>query len=319
MANRPMRPDSASAPARSIPHETYAWAAFAILIIANYFPTFKWMVARWDETDSYMAHGWLIPPISAFLLWQERARIRNVLASASVRGWGSLSGFLLVCAGLAFHVVSGMADVSSISGITLVLVLYGFTLLRFGWPMGKVVWFPILFLLFMVPPPEFVISKMNFSLKLLASDLATGLLNLIGLPAIRQGSYMIFGEEKLAVGDVCSGLRSLLALLSLGVLYAWMIREKGKAHVLAVLLMAIPAAIVGNGIRIFLVSLLVIWLGQAAVFRSLIGSWDLHLFTGAIIFAAAFGCLWLVTLILDKAMPRKPVFRASTEKVTHDR
>jgi exosortase len=304
------------------------WAVFAILLIANYFPTLKWMIARWDEADSYMAHGWLIPPISAFLLWQERARLRLAFASGSVPGsksvFGSatLWGFLFICVGLAFHLVAGMADVSSISGITLVLVLYGFVVLRFGWPMARLAWFPILFLLFMVPPPEFVISKMNFSLKLLASDLATALLNLIGLPAIRQGSYMIFGDEKLAVGDVCSGLRSLLALLSLGVLYAWMIRDKGKAHVWAVLLMAIPAAIVGNGIRIFLVSLLVIWLGQEAVFRSIIGTWDLHLFTGAIIFAAAFCCLWLVSLILDKAMPRKPAFRSSpekVEKVPHDR
>ena len=275
-----------------------AWAAFSILLLANYFPTLKWMVERWDEPASYMAHGWLIPFISAFLLWQQRDELKTAVRDGS----GRVAGFLLIAVALVLHIISGLADVSSISGLTIVAVLFGFTLLKEGTGAAKAVWFPIAFLAFMVPPPEFVISKMNFSLKLLAADMATGLLNLVGLPAIRQGSYMIFGVDKLAVGDVCSGLRSLLALLSLSVLYAWMVRGRGKAHVLGVLLMAVPAAIVGNGVRIFLVSCLVFGVGQKAVFQPRIGSWDLHLFTGAFIFIAAFGCLYLVTAVLDRFM-----------------
>lgn len=271
-----------------------AWIAFAILFVWNYLPTFKWMVMRWDEPESYMAHGWLIPPITLWLLWQDRERLRNAPPS------GSVLGFVVIAISLLLHLIAGLADVSSISGLTLVGVLFGFALLQFGRPVARIAWFPILFLAFMVPPPEFLISKINFSLKLTAADFATGLLNLVGLPAIRQGSFMIFGDDKLAVGDVCSGLRSLLALLSLSVLYAWMIRDKGKTHVLAILLVAVPAAIIGNGIRIFLVSCLVMGLGQAKVFKPIIGSWDLHLFTGAIIFIAAFTCLYLVSFVIEK-------------------
>ncbi len=275
------------------PKEIGLWAGFLAFLIAAYFPTLKWVVARWDEPESYMAHGWLIVPISLWLLWQER----QSLATAP-RG-SSLTGFFLFLLALALHAVAGIADVSSIDGLTLVLAIFGFALLRFG-AAGRRAWFPIVFLAFMIPPPEFVISKMNFSLKLMAADMATAMLNLVDLPAIRVGSFMVFGNDKLAVGDVCSGLRSLLALLSLSVLYAWMIRDKGKRHVLAVLLMAIPAAIIGNGMRIFLVSCLVIFLGQGVVFKPLIGTWDLHLFTGAIIFIAAFTCLYLCTWAMDK-------------------
>ena len=135
--------------------------------------------------------------------------------------------------------------------------------------------------------------------------MATGLLNLVGMPAIRQGSYMIFGNDKLAVGDVCSGLRSLLALIDLGVLYAYLVRDRGKAHVAAVLAMAIPAAIAGNGVRIFLVSCLVSALGPAAVFKPRVGSWDLHLFTGAFIFIAAFACLYLAVWAVDRLAPAR--------------
>ncbi len=284
-----------------------AWLLFSGLAAWNYLPTLRWMVARWDESESYMAHAWLIPPISIFLLWQMRDALRK---TPNAPTW---VGFIWIVAGLIGHLVAGLADVSSLSGLTLGVVLFGFVLLQHGWPMAKAVWFPIVFLLCMVPPPEFIIDKMNFSLKLMAADLATGLLNVLAIPAIREGSFMVFGNEKLAIGDVCSGLRSLLALLSLGLLYAWMVRDKGKRQVVAVLLMAIPAAIIGNGLRIFLVACLVMAFGQKAIFKPLIGTWDLHLFTGAIIFVAAFGCLFLVTFLMDKWIPiqKTPVTDAS--------
>jgi exosortase len=279
-----------------------AWAALVLLLLANYFPALKWMVERWDEPASYMAHGWLIPPIAAFLLWQRRAELRAApRGPAQATAWGAP----LIAVSLVLHLIAGLADVSSVSGLTLVGVLYGFVLLLEGRPRARIAWFPILFLAFMVPPPEFVISKLNFSLKLTAADLATALLNLAGLPAIRQGSYMIFGDDKLAVGDVCSGLRSLLALLDLGVLSAAGGRARARAAVLAALVMAVPAAIVGNGLRIFLVSCLVMALGQAAVFKPRIGSWDLHLFTGALIFLGAFACLYLAVRAAERLRPAR--------------
>src|SRR6185369_16115856 len=147
----------------------------------------------------------------------------------------------------------------------------------------------------------------NFRLKLVAADLAAGVLNATGLPAVRTGSFMLFGNEKLAIGDVCSGLRSLLALLSIGALYAWLVRGRGKAAVIAILLFTVPAAVVGNGLRIGLVAYLVNWLGQATVFKPLVGSWDLHLFTGALIFISALGVLLGVTWVVDRLQPQGKV------------
>ncbi len=273
--------------------------AMLALVGWNYWPTLKWMEMRWDEPESYMTHGWLIPFVTVWLLWMERERIKAAPASPS------RLGFFLIAGALLFHIVAGLADVSSISGLTVIPVLLGIVLLRYGMPTFKIVWFPIFFLIFMVPPPEFIISTMNFALKLKAADLATFLLDATGLPSIRQGSFMMFGEEKLAIGDVCSGLRSLLSLLSLSVLYAYLIRDKGKAHVIGILLTGIPAAIIGNGIRIFMVAYLVTWFGTKTVFKPIIGTWDLHLFTGAIIFVAAFGCLYLVNFILDRVSQSK--------------
>jgi exosortase len=293
---------AADAPAPSLGgREKLVWAAFAVLLLLNYLPTLRWMVQRWDEPESYMSHGWLIPFISAWLLWRERRALALALADAR----GSAGGWFLIAPALLLHLVSGLADVSSISGLTLIPLLLGFVVLRFGWGAARAAWFPVVFLIFMVPPPEFVISGMNFRLKLMAADLAAVVLNSTGLPAVRSGSFMLFGNEKLAIGDVCSGLRSLLSLLSIGVLYAWLIRPKGRAHVLAVLAATVPAAIIGNGLRIGLVSYLVFWLGQAVVFKPLIGSWDLHLFTGAFIFVGALGILTAVGSLVDLAASRR--------------
>lgn len=283
---------------RASPLVAGAWIAFIPLLVLNYLPTLRWMVERWNEDESYVSHGWLIPPISAFLLWSSRVS----LMSAS--GPGSRLGLLLVIPALLLHFVAGLADVSSISGLTIMPLILGFMVLVHGWPMFRAAWFPILFLAFMVPPPEFVISTMNFSLKLVAADTAEWLLNLTGVAAVRQGSFMLFGSERLAIGDVCSGLRSLLSLFALSVLYAWIIRGRGALHVFAALLTAVPAAIIGNGIRICLVCYLVMGLGNDRVFKPLVGSWDLHLLTGAVIFMGAFGTLYLVTVFLEWAEAR---------------
>jgi exosortase len=212
---------------------------------------------------------------------------------------GSPWGLILLLPALLLHLIAGLADVSSLSGMFLIPAIMGFAALLHGTAFLKAAAFPIFFLIFMVPPPEFVISTLNFSLKLLAADTAEWLLNFTGVAAVRQGSFMLFGSEKLAIGDVCSGLRSLLSLIALSVLYGWMVRTRGKTHLAGVLLAAIPAAIIGNGVRIFLVSYLVLWLGQDAVFKPILGDWDLYLFTGSIIFAAALGCLFAITAICD--------------------
>jgi len=270
-----------------------AWALFIPLFIFNDLPTWKWMIARWDEAESYMSHGWLIPAISAFLAYRLRASLPQ-------RSVGSAWSLLLIVLALLLHAIAGLADVSSIAGFTMIPLLFGFVWLIEGAPRARALAFPIFFLAFMVPPPEFVISGMNFRLKLVAADIACWLINLTGMPAIREGSFMLFGDGlKLAIGDVCSGLRSLLALMSLSVLYAYLIRDRGIKHIIAILLAAMPAAILGNGIRIGLVCYLVSWLGSDRVFKPIIGTYDLHLLTGSLIFIGALIVLLAVTSILD--------------------
>lgn len=264
------------------------WVLYISAIIFAYFPTFVWMIWRFEEKNSYSAHGYLIPFISLFLIYQiikEDGPIESAYHS---------SGWLLLIGSLFFHMVAGTADVASLSGLSLLTLFLGITILHYGVIGAKRLWFPILFLFFMVPLPDFMISTLNFKLKFWASDVAAALLNFTGFPAIRDGSFMLFGDERLAIGDVCSGLRSLISLIALGVLYTWIIRKEGWKQIGLLLFAILPAAVIGNGLRISIVSYLVAYLGGDTVFKPILGSWDLHLFTGAVIFLGAFGILYAV-------------------------
>ncbi len=252
-----------------------------------------------------MSHGWLIPPIALFLIWKARRAQgagQTEIASHEANTTGDyrplfLGGFMAL---LTVHIFAGLADVSSIAGLALVGLIVSFAGLLEGWRGLRPILFPLGFLVFMVPPPEFIISGINFKLKLFAADIACHWLNLTGMGAIREGSFMLFSDQKLAIGDVCSGLRSLLALMALGCLFAYGVRDKGWKHVTAILSATVPAAVIGNGLRIGMVCYLVEWFGSEAVFKPLIGTTDLHLLTGGLIFAAALGFLLAVNALCDR-------------------
>jgi exosortase len=271
---------------------------FFLLFLVNYWPTFRWMIARWDEEGSYSSHGWLIPWITLYLIYQNGWVMQGGAQDTNVHPRRpALLALGLIIFSLLIHAISGLADVSSLSGLSMIPLLMGFAALFWGWAWVKNHIFALGFLVFMVPPPEFIISGLNFKLKLWASDLAAVLLNLTGLPAIREGSFMLFGEEKLAIGDVCSGLRSLIALLAVGVLFAWLMRSKGKRLTALLLAALIPAAIFGNALRIGIVSYLVYGLGTKVVFKPILFGVDLHLLTGFFIFGGALGLLYSITLL----------------------
>jgi exosortase len=132
-----------------------------------------------------------------------------------------------------------------------------------------------------------------------AADFAARMLNVSGLPAIHAGSFLLFGNEKLAVGDVCSGLRSMLSLVALGTIYAWLVRDRGRPLVLAILLAIVPSAVFGNGLRIYIVSLLVYFTGSETVFTPIAFGTDLHLLTGGLIFIGAFSVLYAISSAYD--------------------
>lgn len=275
-----------------------------ILFFLTYIPTFIWMWDRWWVRDSYYSHGILIPFMTGFLIWQKREELKKIEIQESP--WG----LILIISGIIIHVMSAMFRVYFTSGFSMLIVLCGLILYFFGEKIFKEIWFPVAFLFFMVPMPLVAIANLSFKLKLFAANIATVLLNEMGVPAVREGSIIRMRHAQVIVDDVCSGLRSLISLTALGSIFAYWLNLPIvaltatssifaywiKAPItkrLIIVLMTIPIAIVTNVCRVLVLSLI------AEIWGVEIASGFVHDLTGFMVFALAFIILWVVSKVIE--------------------
>jgi EpsI family protein len=201
---------------------------------------------RLVQGESYYTHAPLVPVVAgiiALLLIRHtsiRIRPRPIL------------GCILLAACLGLDVLSATLHVQFVQGFAFVGVVAALVVTFWGFPALARLWFPILFLLAMMPVPPMVIAQLNFKLKLLAADVGVWLANHSGMLAERTGSTLLLPDGKeMVVGSACSGLRSLITLLSFGALYPFVSRLRGWWRLL-LFASVVPVAIVSNCLRIWL-------------------------------------------------------------------
>ncbi|MBP7055551.1 MAG: exosortase/archaeosortase family protein [Candidatus Omnitrophica bacterium] len=259
--------------------------AFFLLMVA-YIPTIKWMVDRWNASDGYYGHGFLIPIVSAFIIWQRRAVLQKINFTTSVLGiWITASALLvnIVCAALKIYFISGFS---------LVFALYGLILFFFGREMVKNLLFPVFFLLAMVPLPLVVVGNLTVKMKLFAAQCSTFVLNKIGFPSILDGSTIRMPKSFIAVEAPCSGLRSLIALLTLGLLFAYALKtSKIKKGVL--LASSVPIAMASNVMRIVMLAVV------NDLYGGKVAMGFFHDMSGFLVFGFAFAALLAVSKVLE--------------------
>lgn len=261
-------------------------ALLASLAIFNYIPTFIWMVGRWSVKDTYYSHGFLVPFICLFIVWTKREQLRKLTAKPSGYGW------LFFITGMLIHLISALWRIYFSSGLSLILVIAGLVLLFFGKEYLKKLIFPILFLLFMIPLPLVVIANLSFKLKIFAAKISTAIVNMIGVPAIREGSIIRTMHSYLVVEDPCSGIRSLIALIALGALMAYFSRMNNYKKT-ALFLSSIPIAVSSNVLRIVSLTL------ASEMYGSKFATGVFHDTMGILVFVFAFLGLSLVEKILE--------------------
>lgn len=257
-----------------------------IIFCAAYAPTFVWMWDRWFVRDSYYSHGILIPFVTFFLIWQRRKQLQSLVPSCSL--WG----VVLIVVGLIIYWFSSLLRIYFTSGFSMLIVLYGLVLYFYGKAIFRKILFPLFFLIFMVPLPLVAITNISFRLKLLAAEIATVLLNNMGLLAVREGSIIKMQSAYVIVDDVCSGLRSLISLTALGSIFAYWLNS-GMLKKILLFLSTIPIAIVTNVIRVILLSIISeVWGPQYA-------EGFVHDATGFLVFALAFIFLYAVKQVVE--------------------
>jgi exosortase len=227
------------------------WEGITLLALAGwlYAPILFRLVTQW-WSDPNFSHGFFVPAFSLFVLWQDRLRLRQIQPAPSL--WGLPLILLAMC----ILVLGVFGAELFLSRMSLIVLLAGMTIFFMGWETFRAVLFPLLFLVLMVPIPAIVFSQITFPLQILASKLSAGLLPFLGVPVLREGNVINLPAMPLEVAEACSGIRSLLSLTTLAIMYGYLLEKRVAIRVLLALA-SVPIAVVANGLRIVGTGLLV--------------------------------------------------------------
>lgn len=250
-------------------------AALAIVTVALYLPVIIPLVRQWLNDPNYR-HGLLIPLISGYILWSRREE----LAKTEV-GRGAAPGFVIVALAAALLVVGTAASEFFTVRFSLPLMLIGYTLILKGNHFFKKALFPLLFLFMMIPLPYIIYYKISFPMQLMSAKLSAGVLELFHIPVIRRGNILILPNYELEVVAACSGLRSLMTMFTLALIFAAFSGLSATRRVILVAC-AVPAAVFANTLR-----LVVTAMGAYSVSPAF-AEGTLHEIAGLIVFFAGF-------------------------------
>ncbi len=251
-----------------------------------YIPVLYDLVIDW-ATDANYSHGFLVPVISGYLLWRKRKELSDVMVSPNNLG------LLVIMAGAGLFILGNAAAEYFTVRLSLLVILFGLVLYHWGGGFVKKTWFEIAFLFFMIPIPYVIYFSATFPMQLLASKVTTGILQAIGMTVVRKGNIIHLPNESLEVAEACSGLRSLISLLALGAIYAY-ITQKTFFAKLILFLSTIPIAVAGNVFRVFITAILVYTVDAEVTAE------PLHSIMGAMVFIVAFILLFIFGSILRR-------------------
>lgn len=267
------------------------WGIALALLFLAYWSGLTELVRRWDNQEEY-SHGFFIPLISLWLLWRRRSALRQSF------GQPAWTGLLLVFIAAGLLVLGELTAIYLLIQIGFLIALIGIVLLLGGFPLLRVSFLPIAFLLFAIPLPYFIDAQLSWRLQLISSQLGAGFLKQVGVPVYIEGNVIDLGLYKLQVVDACSGLRYLYPLLSLGFLMSYMYQAALWKRVV-VFLSTIPITVLMNSLRIAMVGLLVERWGSG------MADGFLHYFEGWVIFMACLAILLAEIVLFERFGSRR--------------
>jgi exosortase len=265
-----------------------ALAAFLLL----YWDVLVRLSEDWLNDDNY-SHGLLIIPLALYFAWERRDRLAATTPAPSA------IGLFVVAGGLAMLVAGLLGAELFLTRASLLVTLTGGLLFVLGWRALRILAFPVAFLLLMIPIPAIIFNQIAFPLQLLASQAGEAGLNLASVPVLREGNIMILPHTTLEVAEACSGIRSLISLLTLGIVFGYFTDPRGWVRV-AIAAATVPIAIVTNAARVAGTGIAAYyWSPEAA-------EGFFHTFSGWLVFVAAFILMFLVTRVLLRLTPTPP-------------
>src|SRR5271155_1392341 len=260
--------------------------ALAASFFVAYLPTYLRLAGGAWQTEQE-GHGPLIMLAAAWLAWQQRDRLKTVtLRPAPVAGW------IILLLSLLLMVVTRSQDIPMIEVATQIPVLLGCLLLIGGWPLARIFAFPLAFLVFSVPPPNWLLDAFTVPLKVWISDIVSNSLYNLGYPVAQNGAMIMIGSYELMVKDACSGMNSIFALSAIGVFYIHEFVRDQPIRKLILVLSIVPITVLANVFRVITLVLGAYYLGVDRI------EGMFHDLTGIALFVFAL----LLFFLLDRAL-----------------
>jgi exosortase len=281
----------------SFPWLTIAW--FGALVFVCYAPVIVALVNNWGSDDD-MGHGYFVPAISAYIIWLKKDALMKLVPEPN--WWG-----LAIIFYGAFQLYLGTLGAELfLSRTALVLTIAGAVLFLGGNKYLKELAFPLFLLFLMIPIPAIIYNKITFPLQILASQAADVALNTLNIPVLREGNILELPSQRLDVVEACSGIRSLLTLTFLSLVYGYFFEKRIWVRVV-LFLSTIPIAITANAGRVTLTGIL-------SEIKPEYAEGFLHEFSGWVIFMIALG----IMVAFHQAITRGLVWYHARKKAIHN-
>ena len=235
-----MTPVLKAPPKNKLPWAGIAW--FGLILVACYMPVLQRLIHQWNY-DPDMGHGFFVPVIAAFIVWQRRNEL------AAIKPQPNLWGLLVIAWGGIQLLIATLGAELFTARMSFVVTIIGVVWTLGGTVMLKKLAFPLFLLFFMLPIPSVIYSAATFKLQILASQLADSALTVLSIPVLREGNVLELPNQKLSVVEACSGIRSLLSLTFLSLVYGYFFERKTWIRVV-LFISTIPIAIVANASRV---------------------------------------------------------------------
>ena len=282
---------AATAPAAR-PLQPWLWIALgaAALLLPSW-----WDAAHGLWQSDEFGHAPLVLAVAAWLFWRQRESLAQVPdATRGAGGW-----WLLAC-GLAVFALGRSLGISSVEFAAQVLLVAATVWLMKGTQGLKLAWFPVLYLMFMVPLPGTLVDAVTEPLKHSISLIVVDVLHALGYPIGRSGVMITVGPYELLVADACSGLNSMFSLAALGALFIHLKGSGTRLHAALLVASIVPIAFAANIVRVIALVLITYHFGDAA------GQGFLHGAAGIVLMLVALAAFFALDALLTRVLPRRP-------------
>jgi exosortase len=275
------------------PHTLVGIALFVAALAFAYAPTFRALVVQWSNDGNY-SHGFLVIPFALYLVWRRRDALRRT--AAQPWRWG----IAVVVWSLLLLVVGVAAAELFLARVSVIGVVAGTILFTYGRRHLRILAFPLGFLLLMIPLPEILFNQLAFPLQLFASHVGELALRGAGVPVLRDGNVLELVSMRLEVAEACSGIRSIVSLLTFALILGEFEGRSGR-RIALLACSTIPIAVGANAARVAATGLAAHVWGPAAA------DGFLHSSSGLLVFAAAVFALLMLnrTIVRLRPMPRR--------------